>query len=113
METNPSDQRSPARASALNRVVSWQLTAEENIMHTPGTWYVDAHPSGLRVLSDDERGTIVCHQIGPASNAEAMSDARLIASAPAMYALLKSLRPKVGLSSELGKRIGEVLESAS
>lgn len=82
-------------------------------MHTPGTWYVDTHPSGLRVLSDEERGTIICEQIGPASNAEAMADARLIASAPAMYALLKKLRPKVGISSELGKEISEVLGSTS
>jgi hypothetical protein len=57
--------------------------------HTPGTWYADAHPSGLRILTDDARSTIICQQIGPASNAQARANARLIAAAPELLEALQ------------------------
>lgn len=59
--------------------------------HTPGNWYVDEHPDGLRVLTDDARSTIICQQIGPVSNDSAQADARLIAAAPMLLEALEAV----------------------
>lgn len=68
-----------------NQQVAREWVVElEKVKHTPGNWYVDAHPNGLRVLSDDARATIIAQNIGPSSNPEAVADASLIAAAPSL-----------------------------
>lgn len=53
--------------------------------HTPGPWKA----RGRLILADDDRETIVCEVTGSPDNPESQADARLIAAAPEMLALLK------------------------
>lgn len=58
---------------------------------TPGSWRVEEHHSGYRILADDPRSTIIASGIGPLSNLQARDDAFLIAAAPALLEVLQKL----------------------
>lgn len=60
---------------------------------TPGPWRVEVD-SPLRVLACDPRVTVVCPDLGPASNDQCLANARLIAAAPTLYAALVNLRAR-------------------
>lgn len=68
--------------------------------HTPGNWFVDVASSGLRVLTDDRRATIICQEIGPPSNPAAQADARLIAAAPELLEALRGLLSEANSASK-------------
>ena len=54
--------------------------------HTPGPWVV----SFPHIVAKDARETLVCEVTGTASNDAAQADARLIAAAPDLLAVLAS-----------------------
>ena len=57
--------------------------------HTPGRWVIDNKHDPTRVLSTDDRATIVCVVTGPLLNPTVEADARLIAAAPELLDALK------------------------
>lgn len=66
------------------------FTTEERTMHTPGPWF--ARSESYPFLVRDSRGNKVAHAGAARSDAECMANARLIAAAPELLALVKKSR---------------------
>lgn len=69
--------------------------------HTPGPWRVDLNSKGLVRINDDPTCGIL---VGQAANA------RLVAAAPELLALLKKVLKQADIRGPLVRQIDEIIE---